>query len=584
MKKQFLRKLLLRTGAIALLFTSLFSLPASAQFNPPTAVENTYPTAPAIGLTGHTSAYSTDMANIPPYGNVTLSLAGWDDPNPAQPAGVSWQLLMVGNPAVIFAQGVIPYANVRDLEVGWLDVGGDPQVLVAYYQNGVGHMLDVYSMMTGTPVFLYTKVLSAMPNYTRISIDCHIPPYAVGIAWQDVGGINVCVGLNSSPTITYSNILTLTGTAGETGPDLAFVHTGTGLMLQTVYYNPVTGNITESMFDFWTALGTPGFTLAPTVNDVNLVGVCQQNNPPDNPNAPPAGPAGPKPPPVIRVCPYMNIDGPGHYSYDDWAYTYTTDNNNIKVRHMDQATSPFASTVIVNNGGPWFGLPINPALNINPFPFYNRISCGAVGIVVAWYTNYIDPMTGLQAGYVGLNMSENGTALLSAPWYLTVANNPTFASPTPVLSISKQDDGCQDMFTVFPELDNTGTFRMENKYPPQCVNSFKGEAQHQIECNDNDRIATFIKTHKASNGLVRVYPNPYSSNFKLDMPLAYQQDNMTVVVTDILGVTVGKFNGIGAKANAYLNELSKGLASGTYLLNINIPGKEKETLKITKLD
>jgi hypothetical protein len=583
MKQQLLRKLMLRASGLALAATCLFSVTVSAQtFNPPAAYEDTYPTTPSIGLTDHTSAYSNTMLNIAPYGACDLVLAGWDHSSLAQPEGVSWRLLQPGNPSVIFAQGVIPYKKVRDLEVGWLDVAGDPEILVAYYRNGVGHMLDVYSLASGTPAFLYTKVLSTMTNYTRISMDCHIPPYAVGIAWQDVGGINVVCGLNSGPGINFSNILTLTGTSGETGPDLAFVHTGTGLMLQTVYYNPATGNITESMFDFWTAMGTPGFTITPTVNDVNLVGVCQPVNPPAD--AQPAA-AAPAAPPAIKQCPYMNIDGPGHYGVDNWAYTYTIDPNNIYVRLMDLNTSPFATTVNVTNGS-LGNKPINMNMNLYPFPFYNRISCPNDGIVVAWYTNTMDPMTGAQAGYIGMNMTINGTVLLSAPDYLTVANNPTWASPTPVLSLSKQDDGLPYMYTVFPERDPFGSFQLENKYPAQCVSSWKpsGDAHNgTFACNDADKIANYNKSHHLSASGISVYPNPTNSTFALNMYTANQQSDMTIVVTDILGVTVGKYSGKGMNANLYLADLSKGLVSGTYLLNVNVPGQAKETLKVTKL-
>lgn len=580
MKKQLLRKLMLRASGFALAATCLFSVSVSAQtFNPPTAFEDTWPTSPAIGLTEHTSAYSNTMVNVNPYGPCDLVLAGWDHSNPLQPEGVSWRLLQPGIPTTIYAQGIIPYSNVRDLEVGWLDVVGDPEILVAYYLNGTGHMLDVYSIATGTPAFLYTKVLSTMPNYTRISMDCHIPPYAMAVAWEDVGGINVVCGLNSGPGINFSNILTLTGTLGETGPDLAFVHTGTGLMLQTVYYNPSTGNITESMFDFWTAMGTLGFTITPTVNDVNLVGVCHQVNPPDDPKNPQA-------PPMIQQCPYMNIDGPGHYGVDNWAYTYTIDPNNILVRVMDLNTSPFASTVNVTNGS-LGNIPINANINMNPFPYYNHLNCANTGIVVAWYTNTINRKTRRLAGYVGLNMSENGTVLYSTPDYLTIANNPTWASPTPVLSISKQDDMLSYMYTVFPEIDPLGNFRLENKYPPLCVNSWKpsGDTHNEtFTCNDADKIANYNKSHHLSASGISVYPNPTSSTFALNMYAAYQQSDMTIVVTDILGVTVGKYSGKGMNANLYLADLSKGLVSGTYLLNVNVPGQAKETLKVTKLD
>lgn len=578
--KKLTTKLLLRMTACAALFVFLFYAGASAQFNPPAAYEDTYPTTPNIGLTSHTSAFSFSGANVPPYGAVDLVLAGWDDVNPAQPAGVSWRLLQMMTPSVVFAQGVIPYVNVRDLEVGWVDAGGDPEIVVAYYLNGVGHMLDVYSLSTGTPVLLYTNTLSTMTTYTRISIDSHIPPYAVGVAWQDAGGINTVVGLTAGMgVINFSNILTLTGTLGETSVDLAFVHTSSGLMLQCVYYNPSTGNMTESAFDFWTAMGTPGTTIAPIVNDINFVGKCKAGSGGGgNPGAAAAPPA------PTRLCPYPNIDAPGHYNVDNWAYTYTTNNADISVRLMDLNTSAVASTVIVNNGSVWGGLAINANVNRFPFCYYNRMNCMNTGIVIAWHTTAIDPMTGTTAGYVGLNMNENGTALLSAPDYLTVANNPTWASPTPVLSISKQDDQLQYMYTVFPEVDLSGNFQLENKYPPFCVNSFKGGAQPHSEfsCTDGSKIAAFAGG--VSFPQINVFPNPSKTSFNLTMPAAYQESDVTVIVTNILGVVAGRFDGPANNANAWLNEASKHLVAGTYLVDVSIKGKIRECKKVMKVE
>ncbi|GEM_PF-2342427 len=575
MKKQLL-KLWLRTSVFATLFSFSAATVSAQFFNPPVACENTYVTSPNIGLTDHTSAYSTEMANIPGYGQVNLVLAGWDHVSPAQPAGFSWQYLPQANPCVTLAQGIVPYFNCRDIEVAWVDAGGDPEIVVAYYQNGVGHMVDVYSLSTGVPVLAYTNVLSAMTNYTRISIDSHIPPYAVGIVWEDAGTLKTVCGLTGGfGVITWSNILSITGTAGETVPDLVFNH-GSGLWLQTVSYNPGTGNFTEFQYDFWTAMGTLGTTIAPIVNDVNFVGFCNSGGGGGNPNDAQLAP------PAARRCPYPNIDAPGH-GPESWAYTYTTNNADISVRLFDQPTATLA-TVIVNNGT--FGIaPINGSINRHPFCYYNRMPCGIQGIVTAWHTTAIDIGTGLTAGYAGMQMTTDGTILLSPPDYLTVANNPTWASPTPVLSISKQDDGVQYMYTVFPELDPSGTFRMEHKYPALCFTSFKGEGQENntpIACNDDEKRAAFLSSHKATHSM-NLYPNPFNASFSLSFPAIYQQEEMSLVVTNITGIVVGSYNGPAATANAYLNEVSMGLGSGTYLVDVNIKGKVKETLKVTKL-
>jgi hypothetical protein len=562
-----MKKLVIKHWLRVSVFATLFSFSAatgSAQFfNPPTACENTYVTSPNIGLTDHTSAYSTNVANISGYGNVNLVLAGWDHVNPTQPAGFSWQYLPPSNPCAILAQGIVPYFNCRDIEVAWVDAAGDPEIVVAYYQNGVGHMVDVYSLSTGVPVLMYTNTLSAMPNYTRISIDSHIPPYAVGIIWEDVGGLKtICGNTTGFGVITWSNILSIIGTAGETVPDLVFNH-ASGLWLQSVSYNPGTGNFTEFQYDFWAVMGTTGTTIAPMVNDVNFVGPCN------------AGPGS------GRRCPYPNIDAPGH-GPESWAYTYTTNSADISVRLFDQPTATFA-TVIVNNGT--FGIaPINGSLNRYPFCYYNFSGCGSGSIVTAWHTTAVDIGTGTTAGYAGMQMTTDGSALLSATDYLGVAMNPTWASQTPVLSISKQDDGLQYMYTIFPEIDPMGSFQLEHKYPPLCFASFKGEGQEHspIACNDEEQRAAFISSKKGTNS-ISVYPNPSDVSFSLSVPAIYQQEEMTLVVTNILGVVAGSYNGPAANANAYLTNFSAGLESGTYLINVDIKGKTKEILKVTKV-
>lgn len=563
-------------GVFTALFTCLLSTEAAAQFNPPVAFEDTYPgVGPNIGLTEHTSAYSMQGVNTM-IGGGNLVLTGWDDPNPLQPAGVSWRLQ---TPALfIIAQGIIPYTNVRDLEVGYLDVGGDPEILVAYYLNGTGHMLDVYSFITGTPVLLYTNTLSAMPNYTRISMDCHLT-YGTAIAWEDVNGINTVMGLNSGPgpAIQFSPILTLNGTLGQTGVDIAFSHGGP-LNVQYAYYNPFSGTITESEFDFWTAMGLPMGSppVNPTINDINTVGTCR-----------PCGSGTSSNVPIIQKCPYINIDCPGHYMFDNWAYTYTTDNSNISVRLMDMNVSPVASTVIVNNGSVLPTMPLNGNQNMHPFCAYDR-NCGPnPAITVAWFTNAMDPITGTTAGYVGLRMDQSGTTLLSPPDYMTVANNPAWASMTPVLSLSKQDDMFPYLYTIFPEYDPTVPgFRMENKYPFFCSNSFKGtpdaQEEHSYYCNDNERIAEYRRLNSLS--AVNVFPNPFKTTFKLSIPSDCLKDNATILLTDVLGTVVGEYSGPSIEANAYLDTKTKSLAAGSYFLNVSIEGKVKETLKITKAE
>lgn len=565
----------LRLGIFAALFTTV-SFSASAQCNPPSSFEDSHPgVGMGIGLTGHTSAYSMGWTNTA-LGTANFVCSGWDDANAIQPAGVSWRFLQIGNPSGILNQGIIPYSNVRDVEVGSIAVNGSPYLMVAYYRNGAGHMLDVYDMAGGFPSYLYTNVLSTMGYYTRISMDCH-KQYGMVVAWEGINGINFITGLNTFP-VTYSPVLSLTGTVGDGAVDVAFTHGNGPLLLQFVYYNPNTGMIRESSFDYFVAMGIPSpQPVTPQLNDRNMVGTCKPCDPRSVPRDMPR----------LSVCPVMNIDAPGHYQFDNWAYTYTTDNNNISVRLLDLNTSSSAATVVVNDGSSLPAMPINNDMNVHPFLQYD-VLCGGPGINVAWFTNAIDPCSGRPAGYYGLRMDATGTTLLSPPDYLTVANNPGWASMTPVLSMSKSDDMAPEfMYTIFPEFDPTAPgFTMQNKYPGYCSNSYKGapEAEANNEsrpCNDGDKIAAFKKERGLSD--VTAYPNPFNTTFQIGLPVDCFKEKATIMLTDALGNTVATFTGPSHEANAYFAGKTKSLATGSYFLNITVDGKVKETLKLTKV-
>lgn len=537
---------------------------ASAQtFIAPIAFEDSWPVAgsPDINLTSHTSAYSFGGVNIPFWGPVDLALAGWDDPAGVV-CGASWRYLQTGSPNVILAQGVIPYTNVKDIEVGYLDVAGSQQMLVAYYEIGVGHKIDVYDLGAGGPTWLYTNVLSTSPNYGRISMDCHLT-YAVALTWEEAGVIYTMVGLNSGPSIAFSGVLTIGGTQKDFWPDCAFSHTGMAgtLNVHYVYYSPSTGRFTESSYDFWTMIYMLGGTVPVAVNDMNFVGFYSD--------------------PLIA-----NIDCPGHYDVENWAYAYTTNNMDISVRLIDYHTTGIPTTRIVNDMSVLACRPINRYWNVAPFPAYDpNHSPGSETIFVGWYTAAPNPMAGMTpAGYVALRMNESGTLAVSPLDYLTVANNPTWATQTPILSFSKQDDAFQFLYTVFPEYDpGTPGYRLENKYHNWPTPQFKGETEHHaFECTDEAKIEEFKKKQVAAT-TIKAYPNPFSNVLGIAYPASMQQDVTAVSVSDLTGKVMGTYNGSVSKVNAYLTDLSKQLSPATYILNVNVEGKVKETIKVTKL-
>lgn len=559
---------------VTLLLSGYYPVSVSAQFNPPVFPETSYPPVFSgnMGTTQHTSAYALDNINAPFPGARSLAVSGWDDGGAL--CGVAWQYLDAAyNPV---AQGVLPYTNVRDLEVGLINVGGQIHLLVAYYdQTAPGHRLDEWNMAGGAPAFVGTTPLSALPYYTRISMDCHMQ-YATVIAWEDLNGINTIMGLGmGGPTLTLSGILTLNGTLGEGTVDVAFSHNNM-LNAQYVYYNPFSGNITQSEYDFWTGIYLPTGNVTPTINDVNQVGTCR-----------PCGDGTPSNVPVIQKCPYMNIDCPDHYQVDNWAYTYTTDNTNISVRYLNLNMSIFANTVVVNDNSVLPSMAINTTQNVHPFCTYDT-RCNQPTITVAWHTNFIDPGSGATAGYVALKMDETGTILLSPMDYLSVAANPTWASNTPVLSMCKKDDLFNRRYIVFPEFDpGAPDYRMQNRYSPHCFNFLKGnpdeggaEEHSSPNCGDDKNIAEFNRLHGFS--AINASPNPFTTSFKVNVPFEYRDEETTVILTDVLGTTIAEYKGMGKDATAYFENRTKSLPAGSYFLNVNIKDKAKETIKLIK--
>lgn len=538
-------------------------LHVSAQtFIPPIAYEDSWPMAgsPDINLTSHTSAYSFAGVNVPGFGPVDLALAGWDDPTGAV-AGASWRYLQPGNPAVVLSQGVLPYTNVRDVEVGFMDVFGSSQMLVAYYELGVGHKIDVYDLTTSGPSLLYTNVLSTSPNYGRISMDCHLT-YAVALVWEEAGVIYTMVGLNSGPSIAFSGVLTLAKTGNDYAPDCAFSHTSMGgsLNVHYCYYSPSTGIMREVSYDFWTMIYMTGGTVPTLFNDFNFIGFYSD--------------------PVIA-----NIDCPGHYDVENWAYAYTTNNQDISVRLVDYHTMASAATRVINDGSVLACTAINGNYNYAPFPAYDpNHSPGAENIYVGWYTNTPDPGAGMQpAGYVALRMNENGLIALSPLDYLTVANNPTWATQTPVLSFSKQDDIFPFLYAVFPEYDpGFPGYQLENKYHNWPTPMFKGEEKHAFRCDDEARIEAFKKNMVATS-VIKAYPNPFTNVLGLSFPASMQQSATTVVVSDVTGKVIDTYNGQVSKVNTHLTDLSKTLSPGAYIMNVSVDGQTKQTIKVTKV-
>ncbi len=533
---------------------SFFAVHANAQtYINPTAFEDSYAPvgSPNINNTTHTSCYSFSNVNLG-AGNVDLVTSGWDVPG--GPSTVAWRELAPGIPSTIVNQGMLNYGGAQDLEVGIVNAGGI-QLLVAYYRPGFGHVLDVYNWLPGGPVFAYNVILSGIPFYTRISMDCH-KLYGVALTWEDpFAGIQTMLGATTGGPLTFSGVLTLAGTMGETQPDCAFSHTTSNLNVHFAYYNPATQAVTEAEYQFWPYVPLPSMTVTYATNDVNFVGPV---------NMPP-----------------VNLDCPDHYGVDNWAYTYTPNSNDIVVRLIDFNTSGVPTTVIVNNGS-LGNTPNNAAINVNSFVAYDYNCIMGIGsMYVGWYSTDIDPMTGNANGYTALQMDESGSFLLTPNDYLTVANNPTFASPTPYLSFSKQNDQTNYLYTVFPE-SQFGNYSMQNKYHPWSTAAFKGHHE-KYTCNDEANLAAFAQKQQSAIQLT-AYPNPFTDKLILKIPAELQSKTADITITDITGKSYGTYSGPLQNANERISNMSSTLAAGSYFMNVSVQGEQKQTIRLVKAD
>lgn len=358
-------------------------------FNAASAIEFTYGD-PGVVRPTHTSCYSARDVNTV-FGPVDVYLAGWSNAVFGAKSEFTWTFTNPSDPTMIAAQGSFLYNNVADIEVALV---GD-EILVAYYQWGVGHMADIYDI-TSNPanpvVFNSTVPLSTATTYGPIQMDGIKAGLAV-IAWVNPG-----VGIQ---TVAYDGwtgwaaTTTLTGTGNEKALDIAFSNT-TNAYVHYVYYDPTTGIITESQIDYMT-LASPPPTVTPTINDTNPIGV-----------------------PSTGTFDLV-LDCPDAYDVRNWAYTYADNATDISVRFVDHHSTGIPSTVIVNSGALIGCAPTTGYTVFSPTLHYGTGSYGAGNgdqIYVGWYIS--DGNT--YNGYVGLHMDESGTFLLSAGDYLELPN------------------------------------------------------------------------------------------------------------------------------------------------------------------
>jgi len=349
--------------------------------------------------------------------------------------------------------------------------------------------------------------------------------YGIAITWEEPTGIHVIAGTTWNPysattnVLTFGHIVLLNGTRGFTHPDVAFGHpkpTDTSQRLHFVYQTP--GGNTAVIYEartLWAFLLTGITSFTPTTEDMNTVVLSSSN-------------------PDFRT----HIDCPDHGNDSNWAYVYTTDYMNIKVRIKDVPTSPTPFTVVTNDGS-LGNVPINTVMNDWPTIAYDaNQGPGSESIYVGWYTltkntvNY--PFFGPPAGaYIALQLKENGTILNpTGPFsYMTVNATPWNTSPTPNMCFSRQNDLTTYLFNMFVEDSSLGYY-IQNRYSPWSAGSFKytgsGAGPYSYQ-------SLGLKTTQKSNVSVALFPNPVTGNLTVRLSGVTPNGEMAIYVRNMQG-------------------------------------------------
>lgn len=540
----------------------------------------------------HTANYS--IANIPTgFGAADMYLGGWSSLGTG--SEVTYQFTVPGNPTGMFYQGIIPIPNGTEVTVGSVRVNTLDYILIAYRLIGAasGYKLDLYriNISTTTPIsFSGSFTLSTSSGGDgRISMDCH-KQYGVALVYPTTAGIETRVANTSGGTWAISPAVTLTGTAGNTSPDVAFNHSNSGLNVHYVYYNPSTYRLTESVLDFYAILGNLSGSMTPAVEDVNQLPVSPYN--------------------FFRLVRPV-IDCPDHYDVDNWAYAYTytlapntvgpngfLKTEGIFVRHVDYHSSGVPATVNVTDGS------LGNAPCMDYYPIYPTLCYGEEmsgfntgQIYVSWYNQENPTQDG--GMFVGVHMRENGGGLLSVPDYLTIPNSLNSYSVNSIhatnlydyyispIALSKNSDAISALAPDF--LYTTYLYRdVPFPYPYLFNHVFHKWNDNTAYKGSAPSLSALFPEYGSLSDLkqletgMQVQPNPFNNAARASFTLT-EDGTLRLQLSDIVGRVVWQREETAIKGahTAQLDNLQK-VPAGVYMLKASLNGKPVDTKKIIK--
>lgn len=553
-----LRTLKHLTLTASLLSANAACLYAQPYFVPPQAAEYIFGD-PSFAKPKNTSCYSLEASYsyFPAMGfDANLYVAAWNSDDLSIVQEVTVLLTDPTNPSNVLWKTSIPYTHVQDLEVGSIRnvTTNNTNIVVAYYKEATGHMLDVYEL-TPNPSNPYNlvdhKVLSNSPTYGRIRMDFHAT-YDGAVAWVNTTpgqqGIQAMVYTND----TWSAKSTLNGTGTKTGLDIAITQSvnGSAYPLHFVYYGG--GFITESTVDMNTLATTPG-AQAPMINDNSYVGLAPASR-------------------LVLDCPdFTNAATAGTSS---WAYTYS-DAMNIVVRHYNQAlgsaqTVAVTSGMLGNNpldptGSTW--KVFSPAINYGGGPLGSLPD----QIMVAWYAT--DGHS--NNGYMALRMNTNGTMVTSTPDYLLLpnANTPSMhVGFTSGIALSKMGPkSVRDYLyaTYYDYNYNTGEYQLHHAFHKFGDVVFKGGS-------------TGLQATQVSGAKLNVAPNPFSDMLLTTVTLR-KAGVLHLQLHDVTGRLVWQNTSTLSQGEHQIKtESLKGLTAGTYMLTATLDNQKADTKMVVK--
>lgn len=550
----------------ALVLGGLANNPLAAQtITPPNAYEFPFNKVKMQRPT-HTSNYSTRIYDT--ILRTDFYISAWSTREPGANSEVIYTFTRPDDPTTVFNQASIIMQDASDIEVGYyFDVNMNQNaVAIAYYKNGVGHMMDIYRLHS-TPSYTlsYVQTIPLAPGsqYGRIRMESHYR-YGIAVVWENPGaGIQAIVGKSGN----WGTIKPLGGPNVGGAPDVAFSHPDNGqLDVLFVYKNG--GGMQVSKFDFEQEIASPGSAPIIPVDFFNIPGQLSH--------------------PVI--------DCPDHYNKETWAYTFT-DGNNIFVRHMESNFMGAPQTTIVNDGS-LGNLPTANRRNMaySPTLHYGDGAYSAGGytgqIHVGWY-NVDNVANGNFIGggrYIGVELRTTGGSLINDPDYMGISQNAQDVLPDSYsgIAFSKMGEGHwynapMYMYTTYftETAPGAGDYYLNHAFHKWSDTRFRGNntpPPPHPDCGQHTPVAQM----QAQAAEMNVYPNPFKSTLTNNVTMN-AEGLFELTLTDINGRQVGSKQ-VRLNKGRHMVEMSKlgHLTPGTYFLSSFVDGKINGTKTVVK--